>query len=307
MEGADTGKKTKSFCSGGDVREIWEEGMWRWQGKKDAPSPLPATDVTSTFFHTEYQMNTLISRHASQISIWDGIVMGGGVGLSIHGSHRVSTNRTVFAMPETGIGLFPDVGGSRWLPGLENGWGYYLGLTGERIGGKTARRLGVSNVHVDDWNDDVRDGIVDRIGGGEAVDEVMRDVDEGGDEEGELDEVVKDCFYNKGTVEEVWESLEGHGSDLASKVREGMKKKSETSMRITFEQLKRGGVYDGDMEKCMAMEYDITQNVMREEGGDFYEGIRAVLVDKDMKPEWKEWSGEVERYFERGDWEEWKM
>ncbi|GMH64981.1 hypothetical protein TrRE_jg7091 [Triparma retinervis] len=167
MEGMDTGKRTKSFCSGGDVREIWEEGMWRWQGKADPPTPLPSVDGTSTFFHTEYQLNTLISRHPSQLSIWDGICMGGGVGLSVHGSHRVSTSRTVFAMPETGIGLFPDVGGSAWLPRLGGGWGYYLGLTGERIGGRTARRLGVSNVHVEEWNDEVRDQVLGRLGGGE--------------------------------------------------------------------------------------------------------------------------------------------
>ena len=126
LKGSDTGKKTKAFCSGGDVRQIYDEGMWRWQGKSSPPSTLPEVDVTSDFFYSEYQLNTLISKHPSQISVYSGICMGGGVGLSIHGSHRISTSSTVFAMPETGIGLFPDVGGSVWLPKLKGGWGVYL-------------------------------------------------------------------------------------------------------------------------------------------------------------------------------------
>lgn len=117
------GKGGKAFCAGGDVKTIWQGLM---------TSPDYEADK---FFRTEYYMNYLLgTSNAPQVSFWDGIVMGGGVGISIFGEFRVATEKTMFAMPETAIGLFPDVGSSAWLPHLEDGYGAYIGLTGSRLG-----------------------------------------------------------------------------------------------------------------------------------------------------------------------------
>ena len=127
------GSGSKAFCAGGDVKSIWQElygpsaatavGSWQDRARLATRGTL-ATD----FFLKEYQMNYMLSRSAvPQLSLWDGIVMGGGVGISIYGDFRVATEKTVFAMPETAIGLIPDIGGGWWLPRLANGVGLYLG------------------------------------------------------------------------------------------------------------------------------------------------------------------------------------
>lgn len=117
------GKGGKAFCAGGDVKTIWQGLM---------ASPDYEADK---FFRTEYYMNYLLgTSNAPQISIWDGIVMGGGVGISVFGEFRIATEKALFAMPETAIGLFPDVGSSAWLPHLQDGYGAYIGLSGCRLG-----------------------------------------------------------------------------------------------------------------------------------------------------------------------------
>lgn len=130
------GSGSKAFCAGGDVKSIWQElygpsssasagavGSWQDRARLATRGTL-ATD----FFLQEYQMNYMLSRSVvPQLSLWDGIVMGGGVGISIYGDFRVATEKTVFAMPETAIGLIPDIGGGWWLPRLPNGIGLYLG------------------------------------------------------------------------------------------------------------------------------------------------------------------------------------
>jgi len=129
------GAGDKSFCAGGDVRAIVEAGP---------------TEESKSFFREEYQMNALIgSYRIPYIAFIDGITMGGGVGLSVHGKYRVATERTMFAMPETAIGLFPDVGGSYFLPRLQGKLGLYLGLTGFRLKGEDVLRAGVATHYCD--------------------------------------------------------------------------------------------------------------------------------------------------------------
>lgn len=118
----------KAFCAGGDIKNIYESGT----GKADSK-------IKSQFFHDEYVLDySLTQMKPCQISIWNGIVMGGGVGVSVHAPIRVATDNTVFAMPETGIGFFTDVGGSYFLPRIRNSihLGLYLGLTGHRLKAK---------------------------------------------------------------------------------------------------------------------------------------------------------------------------
>lgn len=132
------GAGDKSFCAGGDVRAVVEGGT---------------CDASKNFFREEYTMNALIGAYKiPYIAIIDGITMGGGVGLSVHGKYRVATERTMFAMPETAIGLFPDVGGSYFLPRLEGKLGLYLGLTGHRLKGKDVLKCGVATHFIESVN-----------------------------------------------------------------------------------------------------------------------------------------------------------
>ncbi|GMI08917.1 hypothetical protein TrVE_jg11401 [Triparma verrucosa] len=230
--------------------------------------------------------------------------MGGGVGLSIHGRNRVSTERTVFAMPESGIGLFPDVGGSGWMPGL-GGWGVYLGVTGERVGGRTARRLGLSTCHVGDW-EGVEPAVVERLDKGEDAEDVLASVDEGGDEPTALDDLIEECFADKFEIFEILEALDKSEHEDAKRIKSIIETKSPTSVEVTLEQLRRGKDMPS-LADCLKMEFDISQNMMREPNGDFYEGIRAVLVDKDGAPKWDKAFGEVDvaKYFKEAEkkWE----
>lgn len=124
------GAGDKSFCAGGDVRTLVESG------------PVPSS---RNFFREEYNLNALIGSYKPDyVALVDGITMGGGVGLSVHGKYRVATERTMFAMPETAIGLFPDVGGGYFLPRLQGKLGLYLGLTGFRLKGKDVAKAGIA-------------------------------------------------------------------------------------------------------------------------------------------------------------------
>lgn len=133
----------KAFCAGGDVKSIWQELM-----DKGAPSDNVLGSVGALhadFFRTEYIMNYLLGTSARpQVSIWDGIIMGGGVGISVLGKFRVATEKSLFAMPETAIGLFPDVGSSSWLPHLKDGFGQYIGMTGARLGAADLMYTGIA-------------------------------------------------------------------------------------------------------------------------------------------------------------------
>ena len=134
----------KAFCAGGDVKAIWEELV-----SGEVPFDKIGTGAPgflhTDFFREEYEMNYMLGvSKIPQVSLWDGFVMGGGVGISVLGKYRVATEKTMFAMPETAIGLFPDVGSSYWLPHLENGVGYYVGLTGVRLFAKDLVDIGVA-------------------------------------------------------------------------------------------------------------------------------------------------------------------
>jgi enoyl-CoA hydratase/carnithine racemase len=304
MKGADTTKKTKAFCSGGDVRQIYDYGMIHHQGGSGGDSSKTTSeDLCDEFFRNEYCLNHKISSlhnttKTSQVSVWDGICMGGGAGLSIHGKYRVCTKRTTFAMPETGIGLFPDVGGGAWLPFVgpkgTKGWGEYLGLVGERVKGADGVRIGLGTHYVGEWEGDKEAAFLASVEGGASVGDALDSVAEMTYENADnarlpIDDDVERFFHGKDSVVAILDGLRSasDSSDFAAKTLDKMHKLSPTSMCVTFEQISKGREFGGDMEKVLAMEFAITQAMMREEKGDFYEGIRAVLVDKDNSPVWK--------------------
>ncbi|MGE0715400.1 MAG: enoyl-CoA hydratase/isomerase family protein [Alphaproteobacteria bacterium] len=268
------GAGDRAFCAGGDVRAVYEAG----KNGRDASPDHP----TRAFFREEYRLNRAIHRFPKPyVAFIDGITMGGGVGLSVHGSHRVVTERTLFAMPETAIGLFPDVGGSWFLPRCPDRIGTWLALTGSRLKGRDVIDAGAGTHFVPSA---ALDGVEAAIRAGTPVDAALSAVaaDPG---PGTLDanrETIRRCFAHA-TVPEILDALGRDGSDFARETREGLSHKSPTSLAIVLEEMRRG---EGlSIEDALVMEYRMVQRCM--DGHEFFEGIRAVLVDKDHAPKWR--------------------
>ena len=288
------GEGEKAFCAGGDVRAVWKAGKEFEPAGGFVPRLCADDALPRRFFFEEYQLNHLIHNFPKPfIAILDGVTMGGGVGLSIHGSHRIATDRIMCAMPETAIGLFPDVGGSWSLPRMPGKLGLYFALTGARAKTADAVYAGFATQTVPhqkisalldafasaDW------AAYDTSASG--VDQILESHSEAaGEPELANHKILIDRTFGKSSVEAIIAALEAErgGADAAF-VEETIKTlggRSPTSMKLAFEQLKRGA--DQDFETCMTMEFRLAQFCMA--GHDFYEGIRAVLVDKDHAPVW---------------------
>lgn len=268
------GAGDRAFCAGGDVRAVWDAGWQRKRGEGDGA-------LSAAFFAGEYRLNRQIKRFPKPyVALIDGITMGGGVGLSVHGSHRVVTERTLLAMPETGIGLFPDVGGTYFLPRLPGKLGLYLGLTGARVTGGDLLYTGIGTHGVASSS---LDAIEAALVEGQDVDAVLaaHAAPVGEATLPALREAI-DAAFDAPDVEGIVAGLISQGTDWADKLAQTILSMSPTSLKVTFEQLRRGA--DLEFDDCMRLEYRMTQAVM--DGNDFYEGIRAVLVDKDKSPKW---------------------
>ncbi len=266
----DHAEGTRGFCAGGDIRKVAVSG--RGDGREAAD-----------FFATEYRMNVLIKRFPKPfIAVLDGVTMGGGVGISVHGSHRIATERTLFAMPETGIGLFPDVGGGWFLPRLEGELGTWLALTGARLKG----------------SDVVAAGIATRLVASEYIEAVKREILAGGDIDavlgrhaapvaapayGEHRETINRCF-GKDSVSDICIALKMADDDWATAQAEILATRSPLSLCVSLRQLRLGAKM-ASFEEVMQMEYRIACHITR--GHDFSEGVRAVIEDKDNRPQWK--------------------
>ena len=279
------GAGEKAFCAGGDIRALHD-----W-GRAGDPSAL-------AFWREEYRLNTYIKRYPKPfIALMDGINMGGGVGLSVHGSHRVATERLTFAMPETGIGLFPDVGGTFFLPRAPGETGMYLALTGARLKATDAIYAGIADSYVPSER---LETLKDRIAGGAPLHEALKEVAE---EEGPAplaamqDDISK--HFSKGSVSEILSSLRADGGEWAVKTAETIETKSPTSTLVAFRQVREGAMLD--FEECMKLEFRLINGFIK--GHDFYEGVRAVVIDKDQAPKWKPAAlaemkaGDVDSYF----------
>jgi len=259
----------RAFCAGGDIRVLYDAGQRK------------SSDVLD-FYRDEYRLNRAI-RHFPKpyVALLQGIVMGGGVGVSVHGSHRVANETVTFAMPETGIGLFPDVGGSYFLPRLPGELGTYLGLTGERL--KTADCLyaGVATHFVPSAQ---TEALLSALESGTEPDLVLRSFVESPGEAplAEKREAINRMF-SEHSVDGILAALDDDGGAWARATAAIIRKKSPTSLKITLRQLREGRHLSFD--DCMRMEYRIVCRVMA--GHDFYEGVRAVVIDKDNAPKWR--------------------
>ena len=279
------GAEGRAFCAGGDIRAICEAGS----GIAGDPA------LTSRFFWEEYELIRRIHRYKKPyVAIIDGITMGGGAGVSVNGAWRIATERTMLAMPETGIGLFPDVGATRFLHFAPGHVGRYLALTGARLGPADALYCGFATHFVPRERVPVLVGALGgmawRAGKEPAQIEATLAAHHADPDEPPLARrraAIDRCFAGE-TVEAILDALAreaaGGGPDAAwaAETGAGLLTKSPTSLKVTLRQLIAGRGYD--IEAALTLEYRLTQHFMR--GHDFYEGVRAALVDKDQQPRW---------------------
>jgi enoyl-CoA hydratase len=274
----------RAFCAGGDIRALYDAG------RRDDP-------YASDFYRSEYRLNHRIKTFGKPyVALLDGITMGGGVGLSIHGSHRVVTGRCQFAMPETGIGFFPDVGGSWFLPRCPGALGAYLALTGARLGAADMLYCGLATHCVEDVA--ALPGLLES----QNVDAVLERhaSDPGAAPLAQHRRAIDRCFSAM-TVEDVLARLDTDGTPWAQETALLLRKKSPMSLKVTIRQLQLGAKLDS-FAAAMRMEFRLARHFMA--AADFYEGIRAAVIDKDQAPRWQpasldEVSDEaVARYFE---------
>jgi len=261
------GAGDKAFCAGGDIRALIQPHNEAYIEK---------------FFADEYRLNRLIFRYPKPyVALIDGIAMGGGVGVSVNGRLRVATEATLFAMPETGIGMFPDVGGSYFLPRCPGQIGMYLGLTGARLGAADCVYAGIADGHVGAAKHAV---MIERMAEGEAPDSVLRDLasSPGSAPLAEHREAIDRCFAGD-SVEEIVVALEEESGVWATRTLEALETRSPFALKVALRQLRLGRALD--FEACMAMEYRLSQRVVP--GHDFREGVRAAVIDKDRTPWWR--------------------
>lgn len=270
-----TGEGERAFCAGGDIRALYA-------AKQDGDP-----EVRQFFWH-EYRLDHAVhSFPKPYIALIDGIVMGGGVGVSVHGSHRIMTERTLFAMPETGIGLFPDVGATEFLPRCPGELGMYLALTGARLKAADAIHAGIGTHYVPSEKlpaFEERLGTADLGGGAAAIDALIAEIAEppGPVQIREHKSVIDACFA-AASVPAIIEALEAQDGYFAIEVADELRTKSPTSLMVTHRQL-RGGV-GLDWPAIMRREYRMACAFL--DGHDFFEGIRAAVIDKDRNPRWE--------------------
>ena len=260
----------RGFCAGGDIRMLAESG---------ARDGLQARD----FFFTEYRLNELLFRYPKPtVVIMDGVTMGGGVGIAMPCGFRVATERTTYAMPETGIGLFPDVGGGWHLSRMRDHLGLWLALTGARIKAADCELLGIATDYVESARiADLKAAIVaDPSAIETALTEFEGDagrppIAQHQDEIGRL--------FSGPSVEAIVEALQAARSDWANDQLKVLATKSPQTMKVAFRQLRTSAGLTSFAEN-MVMEYRIAARVVQRH--DFLEGVRAVIVDKDNAPRW---------------------
>jgi 3-hydroxyisobutyryl-CoA hydrolase len=299
----------RAFCAGGDVAAVVrdvKDGNWK---------------SGANYFMKEFTLNYLMATYSKpQVSILDGIVMGGGAGASVHGRFRIATEKSVFAMPETALGLFPDVGASFYLSRLPGFFGEYVGLVGARLDGAEMLSCGLATHFVPAERLVMLEESLNKFASSDPT--VISDIISKFSQHPNLKEnsafhkmgIIDRCF-SKRTVEDIISALESEFTikkdNWISTTIETLKKASPTSLKISLRSI-REGRFQG-VGNCLVREYRMVCNVLRGEiSKDFFEGCRAILLDKDRNPKWNPSKLEaiskemVDRYFSKIDEEEWE-
>lgn len=285
----------KAFSAGGDIRALYDAGTSGRHAEMLA------------FYGEEYALNTVIKHYPKPyIALIDGICMGGGVGVSVHGSHRVAGDHYLFAMPEVSIGFFPDVGATWFLPRLPGQIGTYCALTGVRFGAAdgVAAKIATHQVASSRFAE-----LTEALCGTAAVDSVIAAFAEPpGEQEIAPHRAEIDRLFAYDRVEDILAALDAEGGEFATRTAATIRTKSPTALKLALAQMREGAkmTFTG----CMRCEFRIVSRVIH--GHDFYEGVRAVIVDKDNAPRWRPASlhevsdAEVARHFAPLDSGEWQ-
>lgn len=267
---------SKAFCAGGDVRWLYH-------------TAAHDRDLVMSFFDDEYRLNAAIHTYSKPyIALMDGITMGGGVGISLHAAFPIATERFVFAMPETAIGLFPDIGASYLLSRCPDAFGLYLALTGRRIGAEEARALGLVKYIVP------HDMLLEVVS-------LLKTMDLSHHAAAQLKDLFEtraryhlpapllaerdliNHFFNQKTLAAIFTSLAASDDPWALDTLSLLQKHSPLSLAVTFEQMRRAKTMS--LADCLKMDYCLVGHFIA--GTDLYEGIRALLIDKDKNPRWQ--------------------
>ncbi|KAK4488588.1 hypothetical protein RD792_004354 [Penstemon davidsonii] len=274
----------RAFCAGGDVAAVVRDisqGNWR---------------LGAEYFRKEYTLNYLMATYNKpQVSLLDGIVMGGGAGASMHGRFRVATENSLFAMPETALGLFPDVGASYFLSRLPGFFGEYVGLTGARLDGAEMLACGIATHFVRSERLTLFEEALCKASPSDPL--VISSIINEFSEVPNLKEkssyhklnIINKCFSRR-TIEEIIAALEREGvqrkDDWISFSIQSLKKASPTSLKLSLRSIREGRLQG--IGKCLVREFRMVCHVLRGEvSKDFTEGCRAILLDKDKNPKWE--------------------
>ena len=262
------GAGDRAFCAGGDVVSLYHAG-------KDNH------EAFTGFFWDEYRADYLTSILSKPyVALVDGIVMGGGVGLSVHGPYRVVTDKTLFAMPETGIGLIPDVGGTHLLGHMPGQAGVYLGLLGERLKAADCLHVGIGTHYVP--SEKIEALLEALVTDGSPVEDILARFHEDPGAAPLIEHQAEiDRLFAGDTVEDIAAALQ-EGGEWGASLRERLLGLSPTSLKLTLRAVRAGAQLD--LAGCLRQEYRLVCHIRH--GHDFYEGVRAQLVDKDRSPKW---------------------
>jgi enoyl-CoA hydratase len=267
------GAGERGLCAGGDIRAIY--------------ASLQAGDgMAETFWREEYALNAVIAAYPKPYAVlMDGLVMGGGVGVSAHGSHRFVTARTALAMPETSLGFFPDVGGTWLLSRAPGEFGTYIGLTGARLDAARAIycRLADSRIGVEQWP-----GLVEELAAAKTRKDVIEPLtscvirlSDGRALAGNWAEI--DAAFAGDNVEQIIARLKRSAAPFAAQALAALAARSPMALKVTLAALRRARTLKS-LDDCLAMEMGLARAMSARP--DFLEGIRAAVIDKDQKPRW---------------------
>ncbi|XP_015113636.1 3-hydroxyisobutyryl-CoA hydrolase, mitochondrial [Diachasma alloeum] len=264
----------QAFCAGADVKF--------YLGSINDAEPR---EGTYEFIRNEYELMYIIrSFEKPYVALIHGITMGAGVGLSIHGKYSIATEKTVYAMPETAIGFYPDVGGTYFLPRLRGQLGFYLGLTGRRLKGVDVKLAGIATHYVQSSKlEELTDALLKS--GGKDLEKILDNFEDKTPAEFTLAKYSDkiDEYFSAGTVEEIVDRLKEDKSEWAQGVIDNLSKMSPTSLKLTLKAFQRGR--EMSLLECLRMENRMTCAVYRKDS-DFHRGVRAHLIDRDGKPGW---------------------
>ncbi|ARM86953.1 3-hydroxyisobutyryl-CoA hydrolase [Rhizobium sp. CIAT894] len=270
-----SGEGERGFCAGGDIRALHE-------------SARTGDGLAATFWREEFRLNHQIASYPKPyVALMDGITMGGGVGLSSHGRHRIVTERTRLAMPETGIGYVPDIGATWLLPQAPGETGTWLGLTGLDIGAADAIHAGLADRQIASSR---LGAVIDALSGlprgssSDDVDTLLQGLSElPAESRLRQNAALIDRAFRFDTVEEILAALAGEEGDFAAETRRVLSTRSPTSLKLAL-RLLRAGRRSASLAECLGRELGACLQML--DNPDFFEGIRAAVIDKDRNPKW---------------------